>query len=577
MRPSKKQARRDSSGGDRRTSHSERRRSSRRHGVSSSERQEVFSDPPAHTSGDSLDEFGNTDHYHRERKNQRKNKLVPIILICLAVLLAIIGAMIPGMIKKEHLRGLQSSSHLQRAKAVHNLVLKPSSMRALQANVTSGDMEGRGGCSATALARMQNGITFLIAASKAPLAPGRVCAAYGLGLTRKAEAVAPLVALLKASSEKLEVRLQAAEALGMIPSPQAVAALINQAEATDELAVAVGKAILAAASPDSLPNLIEGLGSISQPIREACLQGISIHGDLAAIPDDNIAKLLASGDAAVRAEGVALISVRGGDLCDEQISAAMDDTDEQVRIAAVQAMTLRAGAQATSKLKDIAVNEKAKSGIRRNAIAALRRIPGRGSLAILIEVLLNDRNENGIRLAAARAMIHVAKSVPFCRLTQKDQPDDSTSHMALALNTPDSRWAMVKKLTEASATFASEDLKKAVFAAMNALLGREIEASTEAWKKFMTKITADALVLGEISYRIETAFKLQRKNKKRQGIEMAQDALKLARKLFENALPSEKEFYAEILKDINALLPKTTTVKPVTPQDNSTPKTDGQP
>jgi HEAT repeat protein len=576
VRPSRRQARRDNSGEDRRTSHSERRRTSRRHGVSSSERQEVFSDPPAHTSGDSLDDFGNTDHYNRERKNQRKNKLVPIILVCLAVLLAIIGAMIPGMIKKEHLRGLQSSSHHQRAKAVHNLVLKPASMRALQANVASGDLEGRGGSAATALARMPNGITFLTEASKTPLAPGRLCAAYGLGLTRKAEAVAPLVALLEDSSEKPEVRLQAAEALGMIPSPQAVSALINQVEATDQLAVAVGQAILAAASPDSLSNLTEGLGSISQPIRQACLQGVSIHGDLAAIPDDNIAKLLASGNAAVRAEGVALISIRGGDLCDQQISTAMDDTDEQVRVAAVQAMTLRAGAQATSKLKDIAANEKAKSGIRRNAIAALRRIPGRGTLAILNELLLNDRNENGIRLAAARAMIQVASNVPFCRLPKKGQPDDATSHMALAVNTPDSRWAMVKKLTTASATFASNDLKKAVFAAMNALVGRKIEASTEAWNKFMTKISADAVVLGEISYRIETAFKLQRKNKKRQGIEMAQAALKLARKLFENALPSEKEFYVELLKDINGLLPKSTAAKPITPQDNSTPKTGGQ-
>ncbi len=558
-----------------------RRRKSERRGVSSRERNELFSDPPEHQSSDELDSIGlreggrrkssrravsergsrrgsrrdssapgRSKRERREWARQKVRKLVPAGILLGIVVLAGVACMIPGWVRGSFLNKLGSARPFVRESAAENLV--GSALDSLAAKVRSGKFEGAGGAAAMALAKSgPAGVERLASAATEPQAEARMCAAYGLGLSGDPAAVPVLAKMLAADTEK-PVRIESARALGMIRAPAAVAALVEQAEAESEIRAAVQAAVLTAACPEARDQLIAGLGAPTEEMRSACAMSLIATGRDVTVTTEEIKKLHASATPAVRAGAVGLLALMKSGPFEEIVPKALADSDQLVRAAAADAAGLRRWAGAAETLEKMIVSAEEKPSVRISAARALGRIGRLGSVVPLAQCAADVNGIESVRIAAAEALAAVAARHKFEKLTAKGEYNDYATHIKLAARATDVRWEALKVLVAGCESFKGEALTAKGFEAMRALAGRKLAPKAEVWKTWMENKLDEARTLGEIAHLVEQAYKMGKNNPK--SYTLVEQAMRKAKGLRKRAEQDDVSFYGTLFANLCEML-----------------------
>jgi HEAT repeat protein len=494
---------------------------------------------------------GRSKRERREWARQKVRKLVPVgVLLGVAALIGV-ACMIPGWIRGSHLNSLGNPRAFARESAALNLA-GGSALESLLAKVRSGKFDGAGGAAAMALANSgPPGVERLSTAATDPKAEVRACAAFGLGLSRDPAAV-PVLAKMLASDEEKPVRIEAARALGMIRAPAAVAALVGQAEAESEVRTAVQAAVLTAACPEARDQLIAGLGAPTEEMRSACAMSLIATGRDVTITAEEIEKLHASSQAAVRAGAVGLLALMQSGPFEEILPKALADGDQLVRAAAADAAGLRRWGGAAETLEKMVVSGEEKPSVRISAARALGRIGRLESVLPLANCVADVDCIESVRITAAEALGTVAVRHKFEKLTAKGEYNDHATHIKLAAKTTDVRWEALRVLVAGCGSFKSEALSAKAFEAMRALAGRKLAPKAEVWKTWMENKLDEGRVLGEIAHLVEAAYKLGKKDPK--SYTLVEQAMRKAKGLRKRAEEDDVSFYGTLFSNLCEML-----------------------
>jgi HEAT repeat protein len=576
---------------------SSRRRGTERRGVSSRERHELFSDPPEHADAEELDNIGIEGSRGRRKTSRRASsertgrrvsergsrrgsqrddgagpgrskrekrdwarrkvrKLVPVGVLAGLVVLGLIATQIPGWIRGAHLDKLSSSNPYIRESAVVNLSEDDAALDGLLAAVQNRKFDEAGGAAATALGLHHNrdgALQRLKTAAASEKPDARASAAYGLGLTRNPEAVEALAKML-AGDEQKAVRVQAAHALGMIKSPKSVEALISQAQSESDVRDASLRALLTAACPEALDQLIKGLGSPTPEMRDACRGALLATG--AHVSAADLKKLLAADSAAVRAGAVGFLAL-GTDnkLFEEMVPKALGDTSEPVRVAAAEAVGLRRWKKGREPLEKILLAETEAPEVKIAAARALGRIHQLESVGPLSKVLANPQQMEAVRLAAAGALKQVAnkRHNPFRRPVGSFEEGERASHLGVAMKKPDPRWEALQALVAGCGSFKGEKLEQEGFDAMRALCGRKLARKPDVWQAWMANKTEDAKVLGHISSLVEEAYEIKKSKdtaSQNKAYDKVTQAMKLSKALLKKSDDDDRGYFRGLFDDL---------------------------
>ncbi len=568
---------------------SSRRSGSERRGVSSRERQELFSDPPEHAEGEQLDNIGLPEERRRptssrrrgsERTNRRASeresasssagrskrekqdwakrkvkKLLPLGILLGVIILVLIGLQIPGWIRGSFMSELSSSNAQTRESAALNLA-DPAAAGGLQAKLESTKFEEAGGAAAVALAkidaqRSDAGLEALVAATGSEKIETRLAAAYGLGLYGLPAAVEPLAKLVKTDEKKL-VRVQAARSLGMIRSPESISALISQSESQKEVRDAAVTALLTAACPEARDQLVQGLGSASSQMREACRRALIATDQDQQVSQADIKKLLESETPEVRAGAVSFLALSGkSDVFTAAVTKALEDKSEIVRASAANAAGLRRFKPALGTLEKM-VKEEENAEVRTAAARALGQFRKISSVAPLAECLADGSAPEVVRLAAADALAAVCnpKANPFRRQVGGFEEGERASHLSVAIKSPDTRWKALEVLVAGCPGFKSKELKSKGYAAMKALCGRRLGEKPEIWKTWLDKKQTDAATLGHISALVEEAYKLKKQRQETAAFDKMAAAMRLSKALLKKADDDDRDYFQGLFGDL---------------------------
>ncbi len=531
-----------------------RRPSSRRpgqpgRGVSGHEREDLLNEPPEYQSSDRLDTIGlETDQgsqvprsasgrrissrrsgaggispsdrlKKQEWAQARLKNLKAIGWAAAGVAVLGVACYIPVFIRNGRLSALRSAKPAERMQAAVNLGELRSGLDQvagiLRGCQTPEDFAGRGGAAALALALAGGeGFSRLQAFSEEKDNPvARLCAVYGLGLTRNPEAAGPLAARL--ADNDTAVKIQAARSLGMIRSPEAVRALVGQAQGLAEVREAAVEGIFSiccSASPDQIPNrdaikdeLVKGLGAPTPKMRQACGRALIMIDRVPSDPE--LLERTASDDPAVRAAAVEFIGLIGGKLFDVVIPKALEDKAPEVRAAAASAVGLRRWAPGAEAVEKLVASAAEPLEVRQAAAEALGAVGRLESVVPLARALTMDTTEraDGVRLAAAASLSAIGKANHPRRLTAPKENNDLLTHLKLSARTPDPRWAALEILVAGCGDFGAKVGPEA-FQAMNDLAWRKRVPKAEEWKEWMAKKSEEARSLGLLSKRFEEAY-----------------------------------------------------------------------
>lgn len=592
---------------------SSRRSGSERRGVSSRERSELFSDPPEHADGEELDSIGLSEGRRRRGSSRRRSertgrrgsereagagvarskrekqnwarrkvkKLVPLGILLGVIILVLVCLQIPGWIRSGFMNELASADIYTRENAALNLS-EPAAAPGLQARLENDKFEEAGGAAAVALAgidprRSDAGLDALAAACASNKVETRLAAAHGLGLYGQPAAVEALAKLLKGDEDKV-VRVQAARSLGMIRSPKSVEALISQADAQKEVRDAAVVALLTAACPEARDQLVQGLGSGSRQMREACRRALIATEQDKQVSEADVRKLLTSAKPEVRAGAIGFMALSGkGDAFAQAVKTALDDKSETVRTAAVEAAGLRRFKPALGKLERMVVEEK-DSGVRAAVARALGLLQKLSSVVPLAKVLADGSAPETVRLAAADALVAVCnpKANPFRRPVGQFEEGERAAHLSVAIKEPDLRWKAVEVLVAGCPGFKSDELKTRGYAAMKAVCGRKLGPKPEIWQAWYQKKMADARVLGRISALVEEAYQLKKQKQETPAYNKMEAAMRLSKALLKKADPADLKYFQGLFGDLCGKIGKKPKdeIKVVDPEPKPKPKPD---
>jgi len=577
-----------------------RRPSSRRpgppaRGVRGPEREELVSEPPEYQSSDKLDTIGlETDRgaagvgrspsgrrissrrleeeglSASQRKKQewaqaRVRMLKPAAWGLAAAAVIGVACYVPVLIRNDRLSRLGHANPLVREDAAINLGELQSGLDQLAARVEAAqEFEKVGGAAALGLAFAKDpGFNRLkiLTTSTNPVA--RRAAAFGLGLTGRPEAVAPLVERL-ADPEGL-VKIQAAKALGLIRSAAAVKALLEQAQALSEVREAAADSLRTIACTDRpgqlaglaeiRAELVKGLRAPTPQMRQAAGRTLIMLDQVPA--EAELLESIESKDPAVKAGAIEFLGLIGGPIFDLTIPKALADKAAEVRAAGAAAAGLRRWAQGADALEKMAVSAEEPVEVRAAAAEALGligRLESVGPLAKAV-VMAETKVAEPARLAAARALSAVGernptKSFSVSRKVDPTEANDLLTHLKLAARTPDPRWPALETLVAGCDNFG-EAVGPEAFKAMNDLARRSLAAKPEVWKAWMTKKQEEAKALGQASYLYETGYPARNKRDKEarnEGFKLCCQARQIVEALRARCDPDDKEFFDAIFK-----------------------------
>jgi HEAT repeat protein len=198
----------------------------------------------------------------------------------------------------------------------------------------------------------EQGLSALVAALGHPLIDVRINAAEALGASGHPAAVQPLVSSLLDESQPGPVRQAAARSLGVLASSQGVPALtqvlhdvLDDPQRTDHNVVRAAARALAAAGPyveddetraQAVTGLVGLLRADSAILRQVAVQALGAFGDARILPA--LVGALADPAWLVRQAAAQVIGELGDDANAERLNDLLRDSNRAVRIAAADAL-----------------------------------------------------------------------------------------------------------------------------------------------------------------------------------------------------------------------------------------------